>query len=153
MSEHSIGSASGTHEAYFVEVCGVLPQPFQHPSGFVVTKDWQRFPARVVPIDHETNPIGTGRIGDIPVWNLCCHEADHLNLMNFEAAYTLACLLQSQAGIGHGVRCRLVETEVKYSWSARAVGASPEVSLFDLRREIKCQPFNEPQQEVDPPKK
>jgi len=149
MSEQlSIGSASGTHEAYFVEVRGVLPQPFQHPSGFVVTKDWQRFPARVIPVDPETNHATTGRIGDIPVWNLCCREADHLNLMNFEAAYTLACLLQAQTTLGCGVRCRIVETRVEYSWSAKMVGASPEISLFDLRREIKCQPFDEPQQDT-----
>jgi hypothetical protein len=138
---HIISSVSGTHVAYFVEICGVLDQPFQHPSGFVVTKDWQRFPARVVPVDRETNHGTTGRIGDVPVRNLC-HESDHLDLMNFEAAYTLACLLQAQSSLLQGVCCRIVEVKVEYSWNATEVRASPEISLSEVRREVKFKPFD-----------
>lgn len=144
MSESNFGSASGTHSAYVVEVRGVLSEPFQHSSGFTITGEWRKFPAHVARCDIHPKSWHTGLIGDIPVYNLCCRQADELNLMDFNAAYTLACLLQTQAAMGQGIRCRLVEVEVIFSWSAKGVGVSPEISLFDLRREVKCVPLPPP---------
>jgi hypothetical protein len=62
--------------------------------------------------------------------------------MNFEAAYTLACLLQAQSSLLQGVCCRIVEVKVEYSWNATEVRASPEISLSEVRREVKFKPFD-----------
>jgi len=136
------GSGSGTTSAYAVEVRGILPDPFEHPNGFMVTKDWRRYPVRVMHCDIHQKGFHSGIVGDIPVRNftgLSGGVEDHLNLMDFDAAYTLACLIQTQADTwsGKSVVCRLVEIEVKYSWSAKAVKVTDEISIFDLRRSLK----------------
>jgi hypothetical protein len=140
----SIGAGSGKNRAYFVEVRGVLPQAFQHPNGFLVTKDWTRVPIEVKHCDIHNKNYHSGIVGDIPVRNLSALSGgveDHLNLLDFDAAYTLACLVQTQADSwkGRSLICRLVEVEVEYSWSTKIIGASKEISLFELRRDVQCE--------------
>jgi hypothetical protein len=136
------GSGSGTSFAYAIEIRGILPDPFEHPNGFLVTKDWRRIPIKINHCDLHSGDYHSGVVGNIPVRNFSSLSGgveDHLNLLDFDAAYTLACMLQVQANVlrGQSVVCRLVEVEIKYSFSAKASKVTDEICLFEQRRSLK----------------
>lgn len=129
------GSQSGTEYVFVVEVRGVLDIPFEF-NGFIVTSMWQRYPFSVVRCDDPN--FHRGRIGEIGVTNFS-PIADYNHFVNFEAAYAMACTLQTQTGYfnGNSLRTRLVKIELKYKWTAKEAEVSEEISLFDLRRSIR----------------
>lgn len=149
-TERMFGSGSGTHLAYCVEVRSVLSSPFTFPeTDFIVTSEWRRFPARIVHCDIHPKHFHGAEVYGIPVQNYLCRQADELNLMDFDAAYTFACVLQTKASSGlngNSLYARLVEVEVKYSWSAQATKETQTISLHELRRSVN---FNDVSNKAD----
>lgn len=133
----SYGAGRGSARGYAVEIRTTYTEAQLHQSGFLVEREWKRFPVQIVRCDrNDHNNFQSGKIGEIPVYNYC-HELDNLNLMNFEAAYALA--VQLQTGGLHSIclETRLVEVEVKYSYGATAVAIGQPLSLNKLHGEYR----------------
>jgi hypothetical protein len=136
-TKKSYGSGSASTTGYTVEVRSTFPTPEIHPLGFIIDGEWRRAPYRLSKCDRtDHNHYQSGKIGDIPVWNYD-HMVDHLELLNFNAAYALACQIQAQLWNGGCVECRLVTVRVKYSYEAAEESTGEPISLVDLMRSMK----------------
>jgi hypothetical protein len=134
----SFGNGSGTHRAYAIEIRTTYhdPQPWE---GMIIDKEWRRVPIRLIRCDRPDHPSSLAQVNGIPVKNFN-HEADNLNLMDFHAAYAAACTIHAQinnSSIFSSALCietRLVEVEIKYSWSAEAKRYGKEFNVHELSR-------------------